>query len=249
MNGTRMRLTLVLLGLLLSALAVPHTARAQPSEIIILRHAEKIDRFELCKAGRERAEALTKQYLGKGATQSLFPPGVAPAAIVSITLHSLELAGPIANSWKLPVTSYTVLPTKDKNAFNVELNHATRMAAERVLTNKEWAGRPVVMIWEHDHIARSRLEFEFTGEEVTLRELFNIDKLPNTPRDWKSQNYDYFWIVKFGNPGSDIPTDFQMVRQVFTGPYADLPDNGWGEPEPASDAAGCIKIGDQYTAH
>jgi hypothetical protein len=245
-----MRLILLLLGLMLGAGATaPETAHAQPAEIIILRHAEKIDKFQLCKAGIRRSEALTQQYLGKDATHSLFTPGMEPAAVIAITLHSLELAGPIATSWRLPVTAYTVLPTTDKNAFEVELNRATRLAAHRVLTDPDWTGKALIMIWEHNHIARARLEHEFTGEEVTLRELLNLDKLPNVPTDWRSQNYDYFWIVKYGHPGSDIPTSFEMVRQDFTGSFSNLPDNAWNAPEPMSDAEGCIKIGPNYTPH
>jgi hypothetical protein len=244
-----MRLATLLLGLALAAIAAPVTAWAVPSEIIILRHPEKIDRFQLCEAGKRRADALTAQYLGKNATQSLFAPGQGPAAVVAITLHSLELAGPIATSWRLPVISYTVLPTKDKNSFDVELNRATRLAAKQIMTEPGWAGKPVVVIWEHNHIARARLEHEFIGEDVTLRELLNLDHLTNAPRNWKSQNYDYFWIVKYGNPGSAIPTSLEMKRQDFTGTFANLPDNAWGAAEPASDAVGCIKIGPDYTPH
>jgi len=244
-----MRLASLLIGLALTAFVAPVAAWAVPSEIIILRHAEKIDKFQLCEAGKRRAEALTQQYLGKDATQSLFAPGQGPAAVVSITLHSLELAGPIATSWRLPVTSYTVLPTKNKNTFEVELNRASRLAAKQILSEPGWAGKPVVLIWEHDHIARARLEHEFIGEDVTLRQLLHLDQLPTVPTNWKSQNYDYFWIVRYGNPGSDIPTSFEMKRQDFTGAFANLPDNAWGAAEPASDAVGCIKIGPDYTPH
>ena len=55
----------------LAVLASP-VAEAQPSRIIILRHAEKLNAYALCDLGRERADALAKQFLGQGATQSLF---------------------------------------------------------------------------------------------------------------------------------------------------------------------------------
>jgi hypothetical protein len=242
-----MRVLLCGLALLLSAVIVP--AQAHPSEIIILRHPEKLDRFELCPVGRERGEALAHQYLGRNATQSVFQPGEAPAAIIAITIHSLELAAPIATSWALPVTAYTVLPSSSKHSFAVELNAATRAAAQAVMTNPAYTGKPVIMVWEHNHIARRRLETEFTGKAVTLRELLNLDRLPNVPEDWFSQNYDYLWIVRYDNPASDIPTGFRMLKQVFLPPYDNLPDNGWGGAEPASDNLGCIKVGPALKPH
>ena len=39
-------------------------AEAQPSRVIILRHAEKLNAYALCDLGRERANALAKQFLG-----------------------------------------------------------------------------------------------------------------------------------------------------------------------------------------
>ena len=246
------RLTFGVVHLLLIAAIIAVTtgqANAHPSEIIILRHAEKLDQMKLCPIGRERAQALAHQYLGRGANQSLFSPGVRPAAVIAITLHSLELATPVANTWKLPVTTYSVLPTKDKSTLERELDGATRTAAHRVMTDPNYTEKPVIMVWEHNHIARQRLESHFVGQQVTLWELFNLDHLPNVPRDWFSQNYDYFWIVHFGNPDSNIPTSFHMVKQVFQPPYDNLPTNDWGKPEPASDDAGCIKIDPNVTPH
>lgn len=244
-----MRADVLGLALLLGLCCASTTVRAHPSEIIILRHPEKFDRFQLCPVGRERSEALAHQYLGKGSVDSLFPPGVRPAAVIAITLHSLELAAPIADTWKLPVVAYTVLPTKDKASFEVELNNATRTAAHQVMTNPAYSGKPVIMVWEHNHIARTRLEQAFPDRQVTLSQLLNIDKLPNGLRDWASQTYDYFWIVKYDNPASDIPTSFQMMKQTFLPPYNNLPDNDWGTAEPASADAGCIKVGPQLPPH
>ncbi|HEX3983633.1 MAG TPA: hypothetical protein VHX12_08060 [Acidisoma sp.] len=237
------------LALLLGVCGASVPAWAHPSEIIILRHPEKIDQFKLCPLGRERAQALAHQYLGRHATQSVFAPGVSPAAVIAVTLHSLELAAPIADTWNLPVTTYSVLPTSSKATFEKELNAATRHAARTVMSNPAYAGKPVIMAWEHNHIARTRLEAQFAGQKVTLSQLFNLDRLPTAPRDWPSQTYDYLWIIEFANPNSDIPTGFRMIRQDFTAPYDNLPDNAWGTPEPTDDDAGCVKVGLRFTAH
>src|ERR1700722_773712 len=79
----------------LAALAAT-PAEAQPSRVIILRHAEKLNAYELCELGRQRANALAKQFLGQGATQSLFAPGERPAAFMAVTLHPLETITPAA---------------------------------------------------------------------------------------------------------------------------------------------------------
>lgn len=244
-----MRATLRSLSLLLGLWALSAPALAHPSQIIILRHPEKVDRFELCPLGKERAEALAHQFLGRGATQSIFPPGVKPVAVIAITLHSLELAGPVAETWGLPVTTYSVLPTTSKKIEEAELNTATRHAAQTIMTDPAYNGRPVIMVWEHDHIAHRRLEAQRVGQKVTLRELFNLDRLPDTPRDWTGQTYDYLWIVDFANPNSDMPTGFRMMKQDFLGVYGNLPKNDWGKPEPVDDNIGCVKIGAHYRAH
>ena len=56
-------------------------ALAAPARIIILRHGEKATAYKLCDIGRERAEALTTTYLGRGAAKSLFASGEAPVRI------------------------------------------------------------------------------------------------------------------------------------------------------------------------
>ncbi|MFG1422171.1 hypothetical protein [Roseixanthobacter liquoris] len=86
-------------------------ASAAPARIIILRHGEKQDAYRLCPVGNARAQALAAQYLGEGAKDSLFPDGTAPAAILAVTLHTMELAAPAAATWAQPVVMYTALPS------------------------------------------------------------------------------------------------------------------------------------------
>jgi hypothetical protein len=245
-----MRIVTCGLAMLLAVMSGALSAAiAHPSEVIILRHPEKVDQLRLCRTGRQRSEALTRQYLGKHASQSLFPEGVAPAAFVAITLHSLELATPIADSWKLPVTIYSVLPAHDKDTFTRELNSATRAAVRKVMTDPSYTGKPVVMIWEHNHIASEWLAVKYRTKPVTLRQLFGLGRLPDVPSTWPAQTYDYFWIVKFGNPATDIPTGFTLVKQVFQPPYNTLPQNDWGQDEPAHAEDGCIKVGPDFLAY
>ena len=127
-------------------------ALAAPQQIIILRHGEKQDAYRLCQVGVERSLALAAQYLGKGAEQSLFTAEIPPAAFLAITLHTLELVGPAASSWNMPVTLYSVPPMTGRTAAETTalLNRRTQEAARDVMTNPAWDGK---VVWEHNHIA------------------------------------------------------------------------------------------------
>ncbi len=235
MGGFLWRCCAFALALLLSS-----SAFAEPARIIILRHAEKLNKHELCEIGSRRAEALAGQFLGDGAAQSLFAPGEKPAAILAVTIHSLETISPTAQSWELPAIVYSVLPGDDKDLKDVELNRRTREAVQDALTDPRYAGKTIVMSWEHKHIADMKLEAKFPSEQVTLRQLLHLEKFADAPKDWPEGNYDYFWIVDFG-PSKTAPTAFHMVRESFKAPYDDLPANDWDAPEPRRLDRGCEK--------
>lgn len=221
------------LGTLLAGCGTSTDGHAVPKRIIILRHGEKLDSYALCDVGQQRSLALAANYLGKGGANSLFSGSSGPDGIMAITLHSLELISPVAQSWKLPVETFSEvpLPGMTKSEETVQLNERTQEAAKEVLKDPRWAGKTVVMAWEHDHIAKDKLEKEFPGQKVTLRQLLNLDKLPNVPKDWSGSNFDYFWIVDYANPDSDTPTGFTSVKQTFPAPYQAVPSNDWEAPE------------------
>jgi hypothetical protein len=211
-------------------------AWAQPAKVIILRHGEKATSTALCSVGISRSLALVQEYLGKGAAKSLFKTGETPAAFLSITLHSLELASPAAASWGLPVTTYSVVPLPGADE-TTELNVRTQQAANDVLTNPAWNGKIVVMVWEHKHIANKALA---ASGKFTLRQLLNLDALTGDNKvheTWHGSNYDYFWIVQYA--GSTIPTSFKHERQEFSGTYKSVPSNHWGKPEKLPANSGC----------
>jgi hypothetical protein len=219
---------LVLVALLLwCSLAA---AVAAPSRLIILRHGEKEDAWKLCGVGQERAAALAATYLGRNATKSLFAAGETPAAFLASTLHTLELASPAAATWPLPLTLYSTPPADDKKTFVKTVNQRTQEAVADPISNPAWRGKTVVMVWEHKHIANAKLERSFAGEKVTLRQLLGLDTLKDVPDTWPDGTYDYFWIVDF-DQGTGTPTSFRMVKQMFDGAYADVPQNDWGAPD------------------
>jgi hypothetical protein len=214
-------------------------ALAAPSRLVILRHGEKANAWKLCSVGAARGQALAEFYLGRDAKHSLFKNGEAPSSILAITLHTLEVAAPAAASWGLPVTLFAVLPgEKSADALpDAALNRRTREAAQAVLSSPHHAGKTVVMVWEHRHIANAKLEKHHAGEAVTLRQLLGLDKVPGVPESWPTSNYDYFWIVDYD--GSGKPTSFNMVRQDFGGAYAGVPANDWGAPDGLTEKSGC----------
>lgn len=206
-------------------------ANAAPSQIIVLRHGEKENAYRLCDVGVQRSLALAAQYLGKGAKNSLFPKGRAPDGFIAITLHTLELVSPAAQSWGQPVIFYSSLPMHGQSEKQTEaiLNRRTQEAARAVMTGAQWAGKTVVMVWEHHHIADRHLEKQFPKEKVTLRQLLNLDAIASVPETWHGDNFDYFWIVDYAK-GSSRPTRFEARKQVFAAPFDQVPSNDWGTP-------------------
>lgn len=213
----------VLCGLSLPALALPKT-------VIILRHGEKENAFALCRIGVDRSLALAAQYLGQGAARSLFAAGERPAAFFAITLHTLELASPAAATWEMPVTTFSAVPLP-KIDLTPQFNLRTQQAVGALMDDPRYDGKTVVMVWEHRHIADRALELKFPDQKVTLRQLLNLDRLPDVPETWPGRTYDYFWIVEFGTRGSRVPTSFRMVRQDFAAPFNKVPSNEWGKRE------------------
>lgn len=216
-------------------------ALAAPSRIVILRHGEKADDWKLCEAGRQRAQALKYNYLGKDAAKSLFTEDAPPAFFFAITLHTMELATPAVQSWGKPIIYYSVLPEADDRKFEDALHAQTREAAGNILNNPALKGKTVVMVWEHKHIANKALEDRYQREAaVTLRQLFHLDILPGVPREWPDDNFDYFWIVDFPE-NSNVPSKFEMVKQEFGTSFPNVPANDWDEPNGLEAGSGCVK--------
>ncbi|HEY2069221.1 MAG TPA: hypothetical protein VGG48_06680 [Rhizomicrobium sp.] len=230
---------------LLVALAIPATdALAAPQQIIILRHGEKKDKYALCSIGEERSLALADVYLGKHG--SFFADKLAPAAFYTITLHTIELASPSTQTFGLPQISFSAVPIKDSpDGDSTELlNTRTRDAAKDIFGNPAYNAGTVVMIWEHKHIADAKLEKQYPGQVVTLRQALGLADLAakrpdlKIPDTWEGENYDYFWVVSYGY-GSNTPIDFKMIRQTYGGIYAKLPQNDWGKPDHIRHKHGC----------
>ncbi|MFK8252760.1 histidine phosphatase family protein [Ancylobacter terrae] len=242
----RARALLAMLGMLagFAPLALPAPAEAAPKRIIIVRHGEKLNPLKLCATGEERARALAAQYLSPTSPMSLLK-GERPAAILAITLHTLETARPIAAAWgmRVPTNALMLTPIRNNRYFNSLINVQNRKVARDLLENPRWHGTTVVLVWEHFHIASAALEAEFAGEEVTLRQLLHLDQVKGVPggvpATWPNPTFNYFWILDYDSPTAQVPARFTTVRQNFAPPFANLPNNAWGTPEQLPPGADC----------
>ena len=241
MTGNSRFIALVALFLASATLS----AHAAPKRLIILRHGEKHNALSLCSVGKERAQALAAQYLSPTHPLSLLKNDP-PAAIMAMTLHTLETARPIAKAWGLTIKTDPIMlmPIRNNHYFNARLNEVNRKRAIDLMENPRWFGKTVVLVWEHYHIASETLQDEFFGEDATLRQLLNLDKvqgLPphSVPSTWPNGNYNFFWIFTYDSPNARVPSSFKIVRQNFQEPYANLPSNDWGAPEPLPPDSGC----------
>ena len=196
-------------------------AIAEPARIILFRHAEKKNSRDLCDVGKLRAQALSDQYLGKGApgNETIYGKGGWPDAFFAITAHTRETATPAAESWGWSLF-----------CFRSRQRIPTRRA-----TSTRKPGRPRPPSPRRATTARSLSSSGSTSASPTrssTRTGRRCGRCSNRrgPRrrrapDWKGANYDYFWIIDT----TTSPPTFTPLKQRYTAPaYAEVPDNQWG---------------------
>ena len=86
-------------------------------------------------------------------------------------------------------------------------------------------------------IASHKLEKDYRGQDVILRQLLQLDQ---GPASWSDTNYDYSWIADYAS-GNPNPIKFRAVKQKFTRPFDVIPALDWDAPEPKHIDAGCKK--------
>jgi hypothetical protein len=151
-RGLKIRCAFFVMASFVALVGLPGVdmARARPARIIFLRHGEKKNGDELCSVGQLRAEALSAQYLGKGApgNNTVFDRGGKSDAFFAITTHTQETASPSAQTWDKQPTAFSV-PPHDPNE-DADLNLQTRAAA-KALTSSEYDGKIVVVVGAQTH--------------------------------------------------------------------------------------------------
>ncbi|GAB4071378.1 histidine phosphatase family protein [Ancylobacter sonchi] len=251
------RATALLLALAALILPAVPAAEAAPKRLVIVRHGEKAGPLALCSVGKERAQALAAQYLSPTSPMSLIARDP-PAAILVMTLHTLETARPILKAWNMrplaPAIAY--VPIKNNRHFNAKLNKVNRDVVADLMDNPRWHGRTVLMVWEHFHIASAALEAEFPGEQATLRQLLRLAEIPpwkivdapngrptllpgGVPDTWPDSNFNFFWVLDYDRDDARVPARLTVIRQNFQPPFAALPSNDWGAKEKLPAGSGC----------
>ena len=167
------------------------TAAAQPSRIILLRHAEKPvndAEIHLSDRGRQRALALE----GWSTNSPVWGTNERPVAVFACkptvkapSRRSVETITPLAAQLKLPVQ--TPFPAKNPDAL-----------AHQILTDPALNGKTVVICWARDEIPQ----------------LAGCLGIKSNDLKWHKNVFDRVWLITFQDSTavlSDLP------QHVLTG--------------------------------
>lgn len=168
------------------AAAVCSQAQAQPSQVLIIRHAEKPDddSIHLSPEGKKRAEALPRLFLKSPNRPEAFPKPDFVFATKTST-HSNR-----------PVETVTPLA----RALNLDINarfkdgEVTQLATE-LLTNPRYKGKTVLVCWHHGKIPELAQKLE--AEDV--------------PDHWKTSVFDKVWVITYKNGKGKLRQQDQVL--------------------------------------
>lgn len=157
--------------------------QALPSQVLIIRHAEKMhDGIELSLKGRERAAALVPYFLGT--TKFLGAPWAIYAARATKEHPSLR-------------PYQTMAPLSRE--LNIKLNQdfdpkQYALMVESIKMNPGYNNQVVLICWEHSVIPK-------------IAELFGVS---SAPKKWPGEVFDRVWMIRF-LPGGKI--NFENIPQ------------------------------------
>lgn len=157
--------------------------QALPSQVLIIRHAEKVhDGIELSLKGRERAAALVPYFLGS--TSFLTPPAVIYAARATKehpSVRPLQTVAPLAKELNIKINQ-----DFDPKQF--------ALMVESIKMNPGYKDKVILICWEHSVIPK-------------IVELFGVT---TAPQKWLGEVYDRVWIIKFLPSGK---INFENITQ------------------------------------
>lgn len=180
------------------AIATSASSWATPAQILIIRHGEKPEEgSHLSPRGYRRARALVAYFQHDPAVTRFGTPVAIYAMGQSSAdsgLRPIETVTPLAHALGLPVLS----PYEKDDT--TELVHA-------VLNNPAYAGKMVLICWEHKKITPMVSEFGVSPEQ-----------------SWPDSSFDQVWEIDFNN---DKVSDFRIFKQnVDVGTDLDSPPLG-----------------------
>ncbi|MBX9743882.1 MAG: histidine phosphatase family protein [Chlamydiales bacterium] len=179
--ATKINLSKWLICLFLSSTT---TLFSMPSQVILIRHAEKTNSENyLSLKGRQRAAALVPTFLG-------LPPLLhyGPPAAIYVMKSGL----------KKPSIRWAQTVMGLANELGISLNNQynrreTEQIVQEIRQTEEYEGKMILICWSH-------------GELPKLAAQFGAKK---APKKWPKDVFDRFWILNFEDDGTvtfkDLP--------------------------------------------
>ncbi len=171
----------------ISSPAIVRTS-SYPAQILCVRHGEKQRTGnELNHQGKERAKELVKFFTTDSRVLKHGPPGGLCA------MRPNGHAGSVR-----PIE--TLEPLADKLGLKIHAEFQkdeTKSLVRSILGNLKWAGKSVVVSWEHEAL-------------LDVVKHFGVDT-PPCPKEWPSDVYDLVLIIDIGDDGK--PTSFEKIHQ------------------------------------
>lgn len=171
--------------LLLTLILYCSFIEAAPTQVLLIRHAEKpLQGNSLSTKGRERAAALTPYFME---TEALLKQGQIVAIYAMKTSKNEPSMRPIETVTPLATALQLTLNT------NYEYDDYQRMVNE-IMSEKSYHGRTVLICWEH-HL---------------IPEIARAFKALQSPTKWQDQIFDRVWSITIS---ASNKASFQNIPQ------------------------------------
>ena len=178
------------------------TALAAPREIIIIRHADKLDQDEsgpaLSATGMVRSIKFAYYFLQKfGEPDFIFSAGDTKDGGKEIAIRSLQTVAPLANIMqeRHPEADYPILHHYSNNRYD--------LLAYDLLHNAIYNNKLIIICWSHQRIAK-------LAEALGVRS--------NIP-EWPRSEYDTVYVLQYTSSSNANLTELKQqfpIRQAYT---------------------------------
>ena len=150
-----------------------NSALAAPAQVLIIRHAEKINDElpQLSNVGYQRAQTLVDFFINNASVNAFGPPVAIFAAVpknANGSIRPYETVAPLATALQM-----SVILDFEKDDF--------KKVKQAILENSEYDGKTVLLSWVNDEIPK-------------LAKKLGAD---TAPTDWDSNTFDRVWKLSF----------------------------------------------------
>lgn len=162
-----------------AALLCAAASHAAPSQVVIIRHAEKTGYDnELSEQGFKRARALVRFFASNPAVTRYGPPAAVYAAAPKhedSSIRSIQTVTPLAEALGLKIKAdYT--------------RGQVGKLVRDIMENPAYEGRMVLVCWQHGAIPDIALELaRYNGSAAPLQ--FSL------PQSWPDEDFDRAWVL------------------------------------------------------